>query len=714
METEKKKENIVRTACRQCHQQCGMLAYLKDGVVVKVEGDPDNPRSNGRLCAKGVSSPRLLYHPDRLNYPLLRDGDRGEGRWKRISWDEALDRIAHKLDEIKRQSGPEAVVFTQGTSRGYFGDLYRFANLFGTPNITAPANICHVNYVGSWLVTCGEFPFPDWRNSRCVVLWGSNYLYALPNRWGHDIINAKFGNNAKLVVIDPRFNAAASKADLWLQPRPGSDGALALAAIHVIVKEGLYDREFVEKWTSGFDRLCEHVRDMTPEWAEAVTWVPADAIRRFARLYATTRPASIATMTGLAQHTNAFQTNRCLNILTAITGNFDVPGGEVVPPGLFDDPILTYEDSEWFRMSDMLPEEAREKRLGKEHRIQDYFFKLADYEAVNDAVLTGKPYPVRALVAFGGNDPLHYANARRVREGLMKVDFSVAVNLFMHERCTLADIVLPAACFLERDDITSFTSDGRIFPRVKAARLYERKQDVEIMIALGKRLGLGEHYPWNSMEELLDWRCRKNFNVTWDELKERRYIEYAFEYKKYEKRGFFSTPSGSGKIDLYSGLLEEMGFPALPVHLEPRESPVSTPDIARDYPLVMTTGHRMPVYFHSELRELELLREIIPEPELEIHPATAERLDIRDGETVIAESPRGGISLKAKVTKGIDPRVVATTHGWAQANANLLTDDGARSPELGSTGMRSFLCRVYPVRESHSNRLKTNGGLRTG
>ena len=697
-------EKIVRTHCRACHGGCGVLVHVRGGQITKIEGDPECPTNRGSMCSKGLAFLQQVYHPDRLKYPLKRTGKKGEGKWERISWDEALNTIADRLKRFKEDFGAESVVIGQGTGRDYEAFLYRFANLFGTPNVITAGHMCYVSRVGATLITCGNLPVCDYEGGpRCIMVWGNNVVWTNPDEYTGENLLRALSQGAKLIVVDPRLTWLASRANIWLRLRPGTDTALALGMAHVIVNEGLYDKEFVEKYTYGWDKFVERVKEYPLDRVEEITWVPAEKIREAARLYAQTKPACIQWGVAIEQTLNCTDNNRILTDLMAITGNLDVPGGNVffVPP-----PVRTVSE---FALHRDLPLEQRRKRLGGDK------YKLADRVAlvtpklVWDAILTGRPYPIKAVLLHGTNPVITRANAQEAYQALSQVDFLVVTDFFLTPTAELADIVLPAATWLEIDYVADFWKrHGYVFPRKKIVQVGECRSDHEIFMELGKRLGQ-EEYWWDDMEGALDYMLEPS-GLTWREFKEMPYLKGKMEYKKYEKKGF-GTPTG--KFELYSTTFEKWGYDPLPRYREIPESPMGNPEMSKKYPYILITGVRSPAFFHSEHRMIPWLRELHPDPMVEIHPEVARKHGIRDGDWVFIETPRGRIRQRAKLTKQIDPRVIAAEHGWwfpevkdpghgwKDSNVNILTDNDPADYDvaMGSTNLRVLLCRIYPVEE---------------
>ncbi|HUI96585.1 MAG TPA: molybdopterin-dependent oxidoreductase [Xanthobacteraceae bacterium] len=692
----------VKSACRMCHGGCGVLVHMVDGAITRVTGDPDSPLNRGLLCPKGMAGAEIVTHPDRLTFPMKRLGARREGRWGRITWDEAYDIIADKLARIIAENGPESIVIGTGTGRHHCNFVPRFANALGTPNWCEPGHAqCFFPRVNVAHMTFGGLPVCDYYGKvrpACVLVWGHNPLNSGPDGelpfHTRRLIEA---GKTRYVVVDPRRTTIAERAAVWLQVRPGADDALALAMIHVIVAEGLYDEAFVAKWTFGFDRLAEHVRPFTPEWAAPITWVSADTIRAGARLFATTRPAALEWGCAIEHTPNSIQTARAIAILPAITGNIDVPGGWV-----FGSPAAAPVPS----LAENLPPAVQAKRLGaQEFRVlgQANVQPSAHIPAVFRAMRTGEPYPVRAFLVFGNNPLLTYANSKVVFESLQKLEFLMIMDLFMTPSAELADLVLPAASWLELDAMPAFPyfAENAVLAQQKLVQVGECKQDEVVFAELARRmkLAVGTEDPTAVYDAQL-----AGSGITFDELRERGALWRPMSYRKFETHGFKTQ---SGKIELYSQALEKLGYAPLPYYAEPPESPVSAPDVAAQYPYVLTSGARIMNFFTSEHRQLERLRRSHRDPSVEMHPDTAARHGIASGDWVWIETRRGRIRQRARLTDGIDPRVVNVEFGWWfperkdpehgvwESNANVLTDIGPPyDPAMGTYQLRALLCRI--------------------
>lgn len=686
---------IVKSACYSCNMCCEVLVFIDSatGHILRVEGDPESPISRGVLCAKGLASRDLVYNPGRLRHPLKRVGERGEGKWERISWEEALDRIAGKLIDYRRQYGPEGVAFLQGTIRGWSRVYSRLANAFGAVNHGAAgwAQCLWPRLVDNTVTFGANYTeVPDFENTRCMLVWGTNPASTWPY-FASQIMDAR-QRGAGLIVVDPYLSETAAKADLWLQLRPGTDTALALAMLHTLIREGWYDKEFTRDWTIGFDRLREHIAGYTAEWGEEITKVPAALIRKAAKLYATAKPSAIYRCVSLDTIHDSIQACRAVSILAAVTGNIGVPGGNVTVSQRGE----TSQNSHAFIGYDLLPPDQNPLRRGF-----DEFPLLCDtlspvptahMPTLWETIATDNPYPVKAALIFGSNALISYSNTPRVAESMQKLEFIAVCDLFMTPTAKMADIVLPASSWLERDNLISTFQACPTYTiaQQKAVEVAEARSDVDIVCDLAGKLGLAEHF-WDDAGELYDFLIKPT-GLTFREFKEQKRIFAPLVYRRFEKTGF-NTPSG--KVELYSSLLEKNRCAPLPAYTEPFESPPTDPDRAKEYPYILTTGWRLPVYRHTENRENPLLREIHPRPGVLIHPDTAARLEIKEGDPVSIETGTGSATLFAVITLGIHPDVVQATPGWGgKANINRVIPWNRFAEGIGSVPMRGVLCRL--------------------
>lgn len=697
---------VTRSSCRGCHGVCQVLVHMDGDKVVKVSGDPESPTSKGFLCPKGAAAPEVLYHPDRLKYPLRRAGTRGANKWKRISWEDAISEMAERFDRIRRESGSEYLAVAQGTGRPYTEFTVRFANALGTPNFMNPGHLCYLPRVIASTITLGRFPICDiygfgGKTPACILNWGCNLVEtgASDGMCG-GMFKRAIKKAKKLIVVDPRRIPIAENADHWLQLRPGSECALALAMIHTIIVEDLYDHEFVEKYTFGFDRLADHVRPLTPEWADPITRVPADKIRDAARTFAETRPACVQWGNGIDTSINSFQTARALLILMGLTGSIDIPGGNVwwvLPKGVkpkspLADPSVAG--------AQFLPPEKKARILTAGRYP---FAPNCHPPTFWKSVITGEPYRVRGLWIIGSNPIATGTQGLTVEKALRDhMEYTVVSDLFMTPTAQLADLVLPAAHWLEQDDVVSLHKIWCVLARKKLAQTGEARDDRDVIFDVAHRLGLQEAFPWPDRLAYLNWLLADT-GLSFEQFKEKEILLGEMRYRKYETGGFH-TPSG--KFEFYSNVMEHEGRPPLPIFVEPPLSPVSTPGLAHQYPFILMSGTKKLHFFHSELHQVASLRKRHPDPVVEIHPDAATRLGIADGDWVFLESPHGRAKFKARFFDGIAPDVVNAEHAWwypeapapdyrwKESCANLLFGDEHFDPDTGAEPLKCYLCKV--------------------
>ena len=711
-------KRIVRSICQACHCECGVLVHVEKGKVTRIEGDSAHPMNRGLTCIKGRSQPELLYHPERLKDPLKQIGGRGSGRWQRISWGDALDEIAAKLTSLKEKYGPESFSAIHGTGprpTHYSTALLTYA--LGSPNvISTDFHICFVPSVVAWHWTMGHCAGiengPDYLNSNCIMVVGGNPLASHPPR-GRDILEAKRKRKAKLIVVDPYRTTLAEKADLWLRIRPGTDAALALGMMKIMIDEGVYDREFVREWCYGFQEIKERVSQYPVEKVSEITWLPPDQIKEAARMYATIKPAAMHHRVAIEHNINSTQTARALAILVALTGNVDVPGGNVFPaamPGYIPFGHLAGESHRFRPSKDM-----EQKRLGSGSYPlisgPDAVIPFVAAPVIHKTLLTGEPYPIKSMFSAGGAPVVNMQNIRSLWAALKNnLELLVVADFFMTPTAEIADYVLPAATWMERDDLCNALYPNYVSARQRVVEpVGESWHDMKISIELVKRVPWADKkfLPWDSVEEFNDSMMRDT-GFSFDELKERSCVTTPMTYRKFEKEGF-KTPTG--KVELYSSVFEKYGYDPLPCFREPPESPVSSPEVFKEYPYILCTGNRHLEYFHSEGRQIPSLRRRVPDPLVEIHPETAKKEDIQAGDWVYIETPqiRGERArFRVRVTDRVHPKIIHARHGWwfperpgpehgcFESNINVALSDAPPRDEIcASVRTRGTLCKVY-------------------
>ncbi|WP_172135248.1 molybdopterin-dependent oxidoreductase [Adlercreutzia sp. ZJ473] len=701
---------VIRSVCGGCHNCCPIMVKVENNRVVQVEGVPGDPRTGGALCAKGQAGPQIAHDPRRLMYPVRRAGERGEGKWKRVSWDDAIAELAGKIKAALEEQGPRSVGFIRGQAPGWgftYDMTQRVAHAVGT-DVGMGASECFVPRAVMEGTTYGGMPSHcDYDNADLLIFWGKQPAFSVAPSL-RKIYDAH-ERGARLVCIDPlRFHLGAT-ADVLLQPEPGTDLALMLAMIYVIVDRGLWDSEFVDAYTNdpGLKRLSAHVRGennqgvpYTPQWAEDITGVPAADIEALAVEYATTKRAGIVSGHGLEGRVNVSQTTRALCILRIITGHLDRVGCDVFTPKspdrdpnftlidhmvegfepthptkMFHVPPYNHPDSSWpllFSGQGLIPTPDM-YRLMREGQL-----KVAVFQGANIMVTQPQPGVTRAAMA--------------------NVDFICAIDPYLCETAQLADLVLPAATYLERTEPEWFKSDvwlPILTFRQKCVQVGEALPDTQIMIKLGRALGFEEEFPTEDIDYYIDADLRPS-GITAEQLRKNPSgIAFAdIEYEKFKTAGFRAP---GGKANIYGEVLEANGFDPLPSWIEPVESPRARPDVARDYPCVVFTGRSGPMYVHEQRRTIPWLREMQPEAYLWINGAWAREQGIEDGELVEVSSPRGSIRIKAELTSVLKPGWLYVPGGWAEQNYNELGIDDELDPISSQANYTMCLGRVDKI-----------------
>jgi len=682
----------VKTHCaRMDHGGCSLLLGVKDNKIVRVKGDPDGFLNKGYICAKGLASPDRLTHPDRLRYPLKRAGRKGEGKWERASWPDAIKEIAQNLNTIKEEYGAKAVAFCQGMPKGmeHFV-LIRLANLFGSPNVVSVQDVCHAPREITGMHTCGFYPVADLHHqSKLVVLWASNVTSTNEEGQINSLLMEQIKKGTELIVIDPRKVDLAKKAKVWLQVRPGTDNALALSFLNVIIGEKLYDKEFVDQWTYGFADLVSHVGDYTPERIAGIIRVNPDLIRRAARLYARSHPAAIQWGNPLEQTTHAFDTLRALVCLMAICGNLDIPGGTIQAS---EPNILSLAR---FVRSDSLPSKRKQMIHAYHHTIPGLM--TVPPSMFKNAVLKGDPYPVKGAYMQCTNPLLTYADSRQTYEALMRLQFLAVSDIFMTPTASLADIVLPAATHFEFNDIGHYgLGHGYILARPKVVDPPDECwPDIKILNELGKVITEKEYW-YEDYNQFLEDVLQPS-GLTYKEFTKRGYVKGPDRFKKYLSTGF-RTPTG--KVELKLSQAEKFNLPSLPQYNGPPEE--DNPK----YPLALSSS-KSRYYLHSSYRWIRKLREKRPDPKVEIHPETALQYGIKEGDAVSIETEFGRIAQIAHLTDIVDTGVINASHGWwfpeakadslyewDKSNFNILTSTKKLGKEFGTPNLKGIGCKI--------------------
>ncbi len=716
---------VRKSICTICDPttQCGLDCYVKDGRIIKVEGSLENPHSAGTLCAKGAAQRQWVYSEDRVRTPLKRVGPRGSGRFEPISWTEALDTIAENLQKLKKESGPESVVFYCGYPKQLRPFLQRLAFQYGSPNYCTESSACHTAMAMGWRLDYGTPAAPDLANTSCLLVWTANPLHS-NTPTARRILDAK-ERGVKIIVVDPRKSPTAGVADIHLQLRPGTDGALALAMGNVIIAEGLHDKEFVAQYAHGFEDYKAYAATFTLERAEQITGVPAALIREAAIMYATAKSAAMQPSAAPVVHnTNGVQNQRAAAALVGLTGNFDVPGGNVVGPAAwleFGSGFVTREHP--YKMprpwSDMPP------RLGAQ-RFPVWTEMIDQAQAMDfpRQVNSGDPYPLRGMVAFGLNYRM-FPDSKGWLAALEKLDFIAVIDPMFTDSGKYADIILPAATSVERTEVRAYPQKYVVYTEPVIEPVAEARSDTDIIFGLAEKLGLdyqtldAEHTAklggflpngapdfGAAFDAALDWMFQPN-GMTMAQLKAHPGGMFvpdppAPAFKKYQAKGF---PTATGKMEFVSSLMEKYsdrpGIAGLPEYNEPWMSPVSTPDLAADYPLVLGTGSRLPMFVHSRMFRAPWTRSLRRDAMADLNPADGARFGIAHGDMVELSTPTGvAIQVKANLTELVPAGVVQMYHDYPEADANSLIPGDYLDPVSGFPGYKSLLCAVKKIAPS--------------
>ncbi len=721
----------VRSNCRLCGYLCGLLARLEEDRVVEVQPDPSRYPYDSRVqrgCRRWPANLELLDHPERVNYPLKRVGRRGGGEWQQVTWGEALDDIAARLGALKDRYGAETLATSIGGPHATFWPLHRFMNLFGSPNNVGIGQICW--NPGIWVNTL-TYGWPienelDPGTTACALLWGTNPAES-DNSLFWRSVQAYARTGKPLIVVDPRRTRTAACASLWLPVRPGTDATLALGLLHVVLAEGLYDDDFVETWCHGFARLAGHVAPYTPAFVEEVTGVPAEAILEAARAYAGHPPATIISGRGIDQlGGNTFPTHRALALLRAVTANVDAPGTS----HLCEMPDFVPEVD--LELNDELPEIQRLKQLNRGRlALQSYpgyelvrqhtaragrrlpmrYLTSAHPNLAWKAMLSGEPYPLRAMIVMASNPLLTQADAGLIYRALESLDLLVVLEYFKTPTAMLADYVLPSAGGLERPVFQTHAGTANLAYGGEQAvePYYQRRADFYFWRELGVRLGQAEYWPWQTFQEALAATLAPA-GLTWEGFCQSGLYYAPSPYRKHEQvdaasgeKVGFATPSG--KVELYAELLEGLGAAPLPTPVDPLA-------LSEEFPLLLITGGRKQPFYASSYRQVETLRAAHPRPWAEMSAATAAGLGLEEGCPIRVETGRGQARFEVKLAAMVE-NVVSVEYGWWYpdlpageaelggaflSNANLLTsaDIETSDPLIGTWTYNGIPCRVVP------------------
>jgi anaerobic selenocysteine-containing dehydrogenase len=722
-----------------CHNGCQIILYTdKDGKLVKVEGDPNGPYNKGRLCMRCLALPEVVNHPDRIKYPMRRTGERGENKWERISWEEALDELTGKAKELQTKYGPNTVVVSSITARNayHLSPSLAWASFGSTHGNVAwyPGDSCYLPRMTSMGVMMGRpmvadcaqmyeegYNHPEWQAPDYMIIWGNNPLKSNADGfYGHWVIDL-MRQGTKLITIDPENNWLATRSEYFIQLRPATDGTIAMAMLNIIIAEDLYNHDFVDKWVYGFEQLADSVKDMTPEKAGETAGVEPEVIRGAARAFATSKVASVQWGLAIDSHTHGSATAHAIIALSAICGFIDVPGGNIFGTGSY-----FAGDVENAFMS-IAPDSVKDRSEANYESIPGYVnypFRRTDPVPASQAVLEelelDEPTHLSMLYATNTNTiACGGAEAQRLYEDFKKFEYIVVADVFMTPLALgLADLVLPIAMSSERNSFREWWAPAG--PISKVSQFYEAKSDEQLILEIGKRMR-PEAFPWKNEIELQDWLISKRVHTgdykTFKEAQEKVYIYTPFTYRKYEKGLLrqdggpgFDTPTG--RIEVFSIIYDHSGLSGVPYYVEPELSPVRTPELMKEFPFVLTTGRRCYEYFHSEHRQIKTLRSFHPDPLVCINPEDAAELGVKFGDWVWIENIYGKCKMKAEVSPAMKKGVVSSEHGWwfpernpedgtifgvFESNINNCTTQSHVGKSGYGTSYKSLICKIYKV-----------------
>ncbi len=685
---------VIKSFCYTCPWQCPTEVYVRDGRIVYHKGNPESPNNIGSRCAKGMASWWVTQDPDRLKYPMLRTSKKGaKAEFKRISWDEAFSFIADKLTMIKEKWGPEAVALTCHHDPNTQFYRHLLGELYGSPNLYTHTSGCEMDRRSACLTVFGHvFPMHDFANSKYVILWGMNMLGANQGLWESRALLQAKKQGCKLVVVDPNFTETAQKADEWIPIRPGTDGAMALAMCQVIIDDNLYDKQFVQKYCEGFSGFRKHLAEKgyTPEWAEGITGIAADTIRRLAREFATTKPAMSAIFKGSGYYTNGNDAGRVCYILDALVGEVDKPGN------------LHLKDWAPLGVPVIIPAEAKGKAKQPALHVAMGYPLAPDLPNARlpDAVIDGKPYPVKGLFVQATNPVMSDPDRDRMLEMFKHLELAVACELYMSETAQECDIVLPETSFYEQAELRQgmWLGPEVILCQPAVEPVGEARPPYEIVKGIAAKMGWAGHFPYEKWE---DWGeiMMKDVPMSLDEIKQKGFWAASeIAYNKVPK----GLATKSGKIEIYSHAYADAGYNGYP---EYRDRSVM-PD--KDYPLQLTHS-KLSMHCNIVTQNNPYLMEICGENWVEVNARDAARYGIRDGETVWLESPKDKVKITAKVVEGLVPGCVSVRHGhgfghWAMgsvakgrgAHSNNLME-GHSNPVTGANCYNECKVRIVPA-----------------
>ena len=682
------------TVCRLCSSCCPVEVEIENNRLVSAKRKSFLPAGKRLPCPKLRAAADIVYSPERLKKPLIKE--KHGNLFREASWDEALKIIADRFNYFKNEYGASSTGWLRGMGADWGGPwdyANRLMNAFGSPNTIGNGSVCHVAREMAHVFTYGAMTLPEAKNSKCIIVWGKNDMDTSPGAC-EGILYAR-QNGAKLIVIDPVKTELASMADIWLQIKPGHDGFLAMAMINEIISEKLYNADFIKEWTTGFDQLKKTATNYQAEKIAGDAWLDADMIKKAARLYAKTKPACIIDGNGLDMQIDVFDSTRAICMLRGITGNIDQKGGDIIPQPV---PFRNIQLKDRLR-KDLKPITCNYSLFGEfsetwGHHVQS---------CVVDAILDKKPYPLKMLIVQSGNPVVTMTDSKRVTRAMKNLEFMVVIDLFMTQTAKLADIVLPASSCFEKTQLNraSIRHNRVIIQNQVIDRVADSWPDWKIIFELARRLGLKKEFPWQTVEDVIDYQLEPSgINVDMLRKNPAGICIENLKYKKYKTSGF-GTPSA--KIEFFSNKLKENGYSPVPYSDSYAENPISFYDKRDEYPFLGISGARTNRFTHSQFRNIPSLLLNEKGCIIDINPKDACEKNILDGNTLKVETPKGCIYMKANISDIVRPNSIRIAWGWGDYNPdynlNNLTSDEKRNNITGTPSGRSFMCKVSKVVE---------------
>ncbi len=686
---------IRRTLCDICSpgMHCGIAAYVKDGEVIKIEGLDGHPSNDGRLCTKGLSNRQYLYREDRIRTPLRRVGKRGEGRFEPITYEEAYAAIAQGLNKAKEQYGPESVAFYSGYSKWYRQLLRRFAYAFGSPNYGCESSACYTAAFMAWKVAAGDQAHPDMEHSDLFLGWAFNPFYSSYMGAKHAMELKDRG--LKFLIVDTRRTPASEKlADLFLQPRTGTDGALALAIANVLIQRGWIDRPYIEKYVYGFEEYAAYAAGFHEGNIEAITGVPYHQVEAAARLiHQSPRVSCNESSAPLCHHRNGLQNYRAVMSLLAITGNFDRTGGQLLSPHSYMHVSCGFRSREEEYLYENRPKDVREPVGAARFPLWNHLEGEMQAMDMPRQILEGTPYPLRAVFALGLNGRM-FPNSGRLFQALEALDFFVDTDLFLTDTARYADIVLPACTSFERGEFKPYSNGTAWYTSPVIPPLGQARSDTDILTGLARYMELPDPQLLEGYDSFVQKYILDGLGVTIQQLKEAELpipIAPPQQYTDHQEldKGL-ATPTG--KFELKSAIIEEhpdWGLDALPTYREPLDG--ADPE---KYPFTLTSGSRIPNAIHSRLHGVPANRSLRPRPTADMNREDCRRLGLAEGDRIVISTPRGSVTVLVHPTASVPAGLVNLYHGYPEADANSLLDQDHLDPYSGFPAYRSTRCAV--------------------